>query len=452
MKDDTLESQKIEIAKWLLNPDKQQKLPDEWNQLKERLKKEGLEKIFHEIELPLAPILEEMEKIGIKVDLEILERLSKKMAKELDALVKIIYKKAGAVFNLNSPKQLSEILFEKLKIDTAGVPKTKTGIRSTDAAALEKIKNHPIVDLILQYRELFKIRSTYVEPLKKLAGLDAKHRIHTQFLQTGTVTGRLASQNPNLQNIPILSKWGTELRKAFVAESGYTLASFDYSQIELRVLASVAGDPKMIEAFQNDLDIHILTASQVFNVDTKEVSKDQRRFAKTLNFGIIYGMGPDAFARNTGLTREEAENFISEYFNDFLEVKRWQEKIIDKTRRLGYVENLNGRKRWLPEIISMNQRIAREAERAAINMPIQGLAADIIKLAMIKIARKLKEKNWWNDKTRLLLSIHDELLFEISNDILKEAIALIKNEMESAYKLAIPLKVEAAYGENWAEL
>src|SRR3989338_7856160 len=354
-----LPGKKIEIAKWLLDPDKRQILPEDLSFLENRLKELGLDKIYKDIELPLAPILEEMEKIGIKVDTEILEKLSKEMAKEIDHLVKAIYKKAGDVFNLNSPKQLSVILFEKLKIDTTGVPKTKTGIRSTDAAVLGKIKNRsPVVDLILQYRELFKIRSTYVEPLKKLAEADAKHRIHTQFSQTGTATGRLASQNPNLQNIPILSKGGTELRKAFVAALGYTLASFDYSQIELRVFASVAGDPKMIEAFQNDLDIHILTASQVFNVDTKEVSKDQRRFAKTLNFGIIYGMGPDAFARNTGLTREEAENFFSEYFNYFLEVKRWQEKIIDKTRRLGYVENLNGRKRWLPEIISMNQRIA----------------------------------------------------------------------------------------------
>jgi DNA polymerase-1 len=443
----------IEIAKWLLDPDRNRLLPDDLAFLEARLKELGLEKVYTEIELPLAPILEEMEKIGIKVDLEFLEKLSQTLVKKLDNTAKQIYKKTGTSFNLNSPQQLSEVLFEKLKIDSRGVPKRKTGAFSTDAETLLKIKDrHPIVLLILEYRELFKIHSTYLEPLKELAVQDEKRRIHTQFLQTGTATGRLASQNPNLQNIPVIGEWGKQIRRAFIAEKNYKLASFDYSQIELRVLAAVSRDSKMIEAFQNDLDIHKITASNVYNVPVEKVTPEMRQAAKTLNFGVIYGMGPEAFARQTGYSREEAENFINEYFMDFAEIKRWQEKIIERARQIGYAENLNGRKRWLPAIVSENRRIAAEAERAAINMPIQSLAADIIKLAMIKTAELFKNKKLWQKEVRLLLSIHDELLFEIRDDMLKETIPLIQKTMETAYKLDVPLKVDAACGKNWAEI
>jgi len=425
---------KIEIAKWLLDPDKERVLPDDLVLLEARLKELGLEKIYKEIELPLVKILEEMRNEGIKVDLKLLKKFSKNYAKKINSLEKQIYKKAGFLrggFNINSPKQLSEILFEKLKISKEGVSKTKTGNYSTDVESLLTIQSrHPIVGLILKYREVFKIQSTYIEPLRKLA--DKNQRVHTTFAQTGTATGRLSSQNPNLQNIPPV------IREVFIAEKGYVLVSFDYSQIELRVLASVAKDKKMTEAFKNDLDIHKLTASQVFNVGLKEVTKKQRSFAKTLNFGVIYGMGPFAFARATGLSVMEAEKFIKEYFNDFAEIKLWREKTIEGARKNGYVENLNGRKRWLPEITSFNWRLAGEAERAAMNMPIQGLAADIIKLAMIKAA-KVKG-------ARMLLSIHDELIFEIGKKVLKNKILEIKEIMESAYNLKVPLKVDVAMG------
>lgn len=426
---------KIEIAKWLIDSDKQQILPDDLTLLEARLNDLELNKVYKEIELPLIEILEEMHKIGIKVDVKLLGKLSKKFLKEISSLEKQIYKKSGAVFNLNSPKQLSEILFEKLKISKAGVSKTKTGIYSTDVESLATIKNrHPIVDSILKYREIFKIQSTYIEPLRKLA--DKNQRVHTTFVQTGTATGRLSSKSPNVQNIP------PSVRSVFVAEKGYALVSFDYSQIELRVLASVANDKKMIAAFQKDLDIHKLTASQVFNTDIRKVTKEQRGFAKTLNFGVIYGMGPVAFARSSGLSIEEAKKFIQEYFNDFADIKIWQERTINQARKRGYVENLNGRKRWLPQINSTNNWVAREAERAAINMPIQGLAADIIKLAMIKAAKN----NPPAGGARMLLSIHDELVFEIDKNFLKNKIPEIKKIMESAYNLKIPLKVDVTMG------
>ena len=443
---------KVKIASWLLDPDHPQRLEKmPLETLEEELERQGLKKIFYELELPLVEILKNMRKIGIRVDLSILEKLGKELSKEIAALEKTIYREVGRPLNLNSPKQLSEVLYEKLKIDPAGVPRTKTGLRSTDAESLSLIQSrHSIVPLILNYRELFKIKSTYVEPLRALA--DKNSRVHTTFLQTGTATGRLSSQNPNLQNIPIMSEWGKKLRRAFIAEKNYSLVSFDYSQIELRILASVAGDPKMIEAFNQDLDIHVLTAANVYNVDIQKVTPEMRRLAKTLNFGVIYGMGPEAFARSSGLSREEAQTFIAEYFRDFREIKRWQEKVINQARQTGYVENLNGRRRLLENINSSNRRLAAGAERMAINMPIQGLAADIIKIAMIRVAELFQKEKWRLSKARMLLSIHDELLFEIADDILKKAMSLIQKEMESTFPLKVFLKVESTYGKNWAEL
>ena len=390
-----------------------------------------------------------MQKIGVKVDLNYLARLSKEMDGEIAALVKNIYKLAGGAVNLNSPKQLSKLLFEKLKISDKGIRKTKTGLRSTDVDTLALIKkSHKIVEPILKYREIFKLKSTYVEPLRELA--DKNSRIHTTFVQTGTGTGRLSSQNPNIQNIPITSEWGKKIRATFVAEAGYKIAAFDYSQIELRVLASVSGDKKMIGAFKKDMDIHRLTASQVYNVPTEKVTPEMRHVAKTLNFGVAYGMGSNAFAQVSGLSVEEARKFIKEYYDDFYEVKLWQEKTIQKARQTGYVENLNGRRRWLPNIANPNRRLASADERMATNMPIQGLAADIIKLAMIKVAEKIKTKKW-QKQVRMLLSVHDELVFEIADGIIKDATELIKSEMENAYKILVPLKVEGGYGDNWLE-
>lgn len=440
----------IQIAQWLIDPDKRQKLPSDIDFLKNKLEEYGLKKIFYEIELPLEEILKDMNKVGIKTDRAYLKKLSQELTKKINRLEKEVHEKTGFVFNLNSPKQLSDILFKELGISTKGVSKTKTGVFSTSAENLWPIKDrHPAIPLLLEYRELFKLSSTYVEPLLNLA--DEKKRVHTTFLQTETATGRLSSVNPNLQNIPVIGEWGKKLRRAFIVEKGFSLVSFDYSQIELRILASVSNDREMINAFKNDLDIHALTASKIFNVGIKKVTPEMRRLAKTLNFGIVYGMGPRALAMATDFDFEKAEKFIAEYFEGFPGIKKWQMETLEKARAFGYVENLNHRRRWVPDIVSLISRAQKEAERMAINMPIQSLAADIIKMAMIKIARELERFKWWKTKTRMLLSIHDELLFEINNGILKKAIDLIKSEMESAYQLAVPLKAEVSIGKNWGD-
>lgn len=442
----------INIARWLLHPDNPSAAPTDPSLLEAQIRENGLEKVYWEIEVPLIPILEKMHKTGIKVDVKKLEKLSASLEKEIKSLTKKIYKLAGTEFNLNSPKQLSFILFERLKINENGVGRVKTGARRTDAETLETIKNrHPIIQLILRYRELFKIKSTYVDPLKTMAEADPENRVHTTFIQTGTATGRLSSQNPNLQNIPIFSELGTKIREAFTAEKGYELAAFDYSQIELRILAAESQDEKMMDVFKKDKDIHAATAAKVFHTTAEKVSKEQRRFAKTLNFGIVYGMGPKAFARSAGITNADAKKFIEEYFNNFPNIKKWQKFIIQEVRKKGYAENRNGRKRWLPAINSTDPRLAAEAERAAINMPIQSLAADIIKLAMIRLDRLIQQK-MFGDKLKMLLTIHDELIFEIKKTIIKSAMPLIKKEMELVYDLGVPLKVEAAHGKNWAEL
>lgn len=445
------ETKKIELAQWLLDPDKHQALPGNLAQLEQRLENNGLDIIYRNIELPLVEILEEMHETGIKVDRDYLARLDGELGEEINRLVKDVYKKAGIEFNLNSPKQLSEVLFGKLKINPEGIVKKKTGAYSTDAETLNFLKDrHPIVAPMLKYRELYKLQSTYIHPLRELA--DKNGRVHTTFLQTGTGTGRLSSRDPNLQNIPTAGDWGKKVRRAFVADKGNSLVSLDYSQIELRVLASVAGDPAMIEAFKKGIDIHKLTASNVFNVPLEKVTSEMRSLAKTLNFGVIYGMGPNAFAQTGNISVEEAKKFIQEYFSDFKAIKIWQEKTIIGARKDGFVENLNGRKRFLPGINHPNKRFSSEAERAAINMPIQGLAADIIKLAMIKV-EQLDKKKKWGDKVRPLLSIHDELIFEVDDKIVEAVVPEIKKVMEAAYKLKdVELKVDSAIGKSWSDL
>lgn len=476
----------IGIAFWLLNPDEKEFTPDflckkylhrecspligsGLKQLYEvaskKLKEYKLDKLFYEVEMPLLEILADMELAGIKLDIKFLKNLDKEFSDELESLTKSIYKSAKEVFNINSPKQLGQILFQKLQVDLKGVKKTKGGKISTDVDTLMTIKDrHPIVRHILRYRELFKLQSTYVRPLMELA--DRNKRVHTTYIQTGTATGRLSSQNPNLQNIPVEGESAKEIRKAFIAEKGYKLAAFDYSQIELRVLASLSGDPKMIEAFNNDLDIHKMTAANVFNVPLEKVTSEMRRIAKTLNFGVVYGMGANAFAKTSGLDYAKAKKFIDEYFSDFKNIKEWQERVKAQARKMGFVMNLNGRRRMMLGAVSMFRSEAAEAERAAINMPVQGLAADIIKMAMVKVAEEIKKRGWLNadaspvpqggirgsDKVRMLLTIHDELLFEIREDIIKEAAVLIKKIMESAYELEVPVKVSVKVGERWGEL
>lgn len=409
--------------------------------MRQKIQEYGLEKIFYDLEMPLLKILAAMENIGIKAERKILEKLRADLNEEIQRRESEIYQIIGEKFNLNSPKQLLEVLNRRFNLK----------LKSTAAEKLEALKSEfPIMELILNYREDFKIQSTYVEPLLNLIAADG--RIHTTFHQTGAATGRLSSSEPNLQNIPQESKWASRLRAAFTAAPGFKLISFDYSQVELRILATVSGDKKLEQAFGENKDIHTLVASQVFNVSLNEVTSEMRRLGKTLNFGVVYGMGATAFSRASSSSKDKAAQFIEEYYSDFPRVREWQEEVRQKARTFGYITNLNGRRRWFLNIQDFNPRIQAEAERAAVNMPIQGLAADILKMAMIGVQNFFEEKKWYPVKARLLLSIHDELLFEISDDILELASAGIAAIMESVYKLDAPLKVKSVSGVNWNEL
>ncbi|MBI2640895.1 MAG: DNA polymerase I, partial [Candidatus Sungbacteria bacterium] len=419
--------------------------------LEGKLAQGKLKKVLAEIELPLTPILAEMEKRGILLDRELLKNLSGRVNKELRALTKQIYERAGESFNINSSQQLSRILFEKLNVKTHGLRKTaKGGVISTGATELEKLRDaHPIIKNVLDYRELTKLKTTYIDTLPTLVN-PRTGRIHTTFNQTGTSTGRLSSSNPNLQNIPILSGYGREIRKAFVAEKGFLFVSFDYSQIELRVAAHLADDKKMIEAFQEGLDIHKMTAAEVYNVPLDKVTPELRRAAKTLNFGVLYGMGTQAFSESTGLSREEARKFIDEYFRDFAGIRKYIEETKHFAEERGFAETLFGRRRYIPEIHSPNWQMKREAERMAINAPIQGSAADLVKMAMIKVDEWVKREGL-ESGVRMLLQVHDELLFEIKKEKLKEIAPQIKEIMEGAAKLKTPLVVDVKFGPNWGK-
>ncbi|MDD4761459.1 MAG: DNA polymerase [Candidatus Pacebacteria bacterium] len=415
------------------------------------LKKNNLIKVFNQIEMPLLPILSEMENWGIEIKKEKLERLKEKVREEVNELAKKIYKLAGGEFNINSPKQMGEVLFKKLNIAAKKIKKTAGGAISTSYENLIKIKDeHKIIELILEYREQFKVLSTYIEPIIELT--DKKGRLHTSYLQTGTATGRLSSEHPNLQNIPQGGELAQLLREVFSGGEGKELVSFDYSQMELRILASLSRDDKMIKAFKEGKDIHAATASYVFNVPFEEVDREKRRVAKVLNFGIVYGMGVNAFAESSGLKREEAKKFIEEYFKEFSEIKRWQENIKREARTLGYVTTLNGRRRLVPDLMSSSPRFAAQAERIVINMPTQGLAADVMKIAIIKTKEMLKKEGWWGKEIKMLLTIHDELLFEIEKELIEKAAKKIRKEMEEAFKLSVPLLVEIKKGKNWGEM
>lgn len=420
--------------------------------LRAKLAEGGLKKVLEDIEMPLIHILADMEERGIKLDKEFLGKLATRVDAKIAALTEQIYKHAGERFNINSSQQLSLILFEKLKIKTLGLRKTpKGGVVSTGASELEKLReSHPIVQKVLDYRELIKLKTTYIDTLPALVN-PRTGRIHTTFNQTGTATGRLSSSDPNIQNIPILSEFGREVRKAFVADQGFLLVSFDYSQIELRVAAHLANDIKMIDAFQKGLDIHRMTAAEIYNVPLAEVTPELRRAAKTLNFGMLYGMGSQAFAESTGMSREDAKRFIDEYFHDFAGVRKYIEDTKFFVNENGYVETLFGRRRYIPEIHSSNWQVRREAERMAINMPIQGTATgDIVKLAMIKAAEWIKKEKLENE-IRMLLQVHDELLFEIKEDLVKKVAPKIRFIMEGAAALKVPLVVDVKSGPSWGE-
>ena len=459
----------VHIAAWLMNPDeKDPNLTELSTQVAginiaehpnkkeevlrtlaafftEQMEKSRLMNVFSTIEMPLIRVLAAMEERGIKIDPRVLESLGKEMRGEIDELERKIYASAGGPFNINSPQQISEVLFEKLKLATETKRKTATGQRKTGKDVLSELTDaHPIVPLILQYREVFKVYSSFLEPLREASLLDG--RVHTTYLQTGTSTGRLSSEKPNLQNIPQGSKWAKPLRDAFVATDGFTLISFDYSQLELRLLAHVSHDPTLVSAFMGGEDIHALTASKVFGVPLSEVTQKQRRIGKTLNFGIVYGMGPRLFSKTSGVSMEEAKQFIAEYFKAFPGVSVWQERIKENMKKVGFVENENGRKRWFPKDAAPG-----EFERAGINMPLQGLGADILKLAMIRSSKEIAPLSR-NDSAFLLLSIHDELLFEIRDDLVASLTPRLKAIMEDTYSLSVPLIAEMKMGKKWGTM
>lgn len=428
-----------------------ERLREAFNYVEKQIEEYEMVEVVNQIEMPIIRTLARMERRGIFANEKKLKKLDEEISKAIKEATFKIYKIAGQEFNINSPKQMGEILFDVLKIDDHGVKKTPGGARSTNFEVLDSIRDrHEIIPLIMQYREHFKIQSTYVRPLLGLR--DENGLIHTEFIQTGTATGRISSQNPNLQNIPQESMWSEKLRSTFEAKAGHSFLSFDYSQIELRVLAALARDKNMLEAFRRGEDIHTLTASKVLGIPMEKVQTKDRRLAKTLNFGLIYGMGVSAFQKTSGLPRAEAQNFVNAYFREFSAIKEWQEKIKKETRSLGYVRTMSGRRRYLPDINSGQPRYVAEAERAAINQPVQGMAADVIKMAMVRIGKKIEEEKNLNEGVEMLLSIHDELLFEVRDDMIFIVLPIFKEIMEGAFDLGVPLKVEAARGKDWGHM
>lgn len=416
--------------------------------LEKELENKGLTNLFSKIEMPMVQILSEIELNGVRIDKNALDEYSKVLTAELTSLETTIYELAGENFNISSPKQLGEILFSKLKVGLA-TKKTKTKQNSTSESVLnDLIDQHPIIRQILEYRSLKKLLSTYIDSLPKLIHKKTG-RLHTSFNQATVATGRLSSTNPNLQNIPIRGERGREIRKAFVPDdrSGF-LVSADYSQIELRIMAHLSQDQNMINAFLNNEDIHSATASKIYGVPFHDVSKDMRNNAKTANFGIIYGISAFGLSQRLSISRQEADKLIQGYFSSFPEVRKYINNSILKARELGYVETLTGRRRYLPEILSANANIRGFAERNAINAPIQGSAADIIKIAMINISDRMKSEKI---ASKMILQVHDELVFDAKENELKSLCGIVKYEMENAYKLLVPITADVGYGKNWLE-
>lgn len=464
--------QEVSIALWLINSDisapslddilifSNKKTFEEASiYIFEKLKEKNLDKVFNEIEKPIISAIKKMEEHGILVDKKYFLDLSKGYHKELDKLTAKIYKMAGMEFNINSPKQLGEVLFSKMKIKLNGksAKKSANGGFSTKVSVLEELEeNNPIIKEILAYRELQKLLSTYIDVIPQMAGSD--NRLHARFLQNSTTTGRFSSQDPNLQNLPIKTELGRKIRNGFVAEKEHKLAAFDYSQIELRVAAMLSGDKKMTQIFRDKKDIHAGVASFVFNVPIDKVDSEMRRKAKVINFGIIYGMGVSALRKNLGSTREEAQQFYDNYFNQFSGVRDYLEKVKKFALEHSYTETLFGRRRYFPNINSRIPFLKNMAERTATNAPLQGTAADIIKLAIRYAEEDLKSEGILN-KVHLVLQIHDELVYEIEEPVLEKAEKIIKNAMESVliksylhYKTDIPLIVHSGSGDNFGEV
>jgi DNA polymerase-1 len=410
------------------------------------LKEQGLWKLFTEVELPLTPVLMGMERNGVALDIDLLKEMSRRLGEQLAKLEKDIYDNVGHQFNINSPQQLSSVLFEELKLPTAR--KTKGGY-STGAAVLEELRGvHPVVGFILDYRQLSKIKSTYIDALPGLVN-PKTGRVHTSFNQTRTATGRLSSSDPNLQNIPVRGEMGREVRQAFIAPQGSLLLSADYSQIDLRALAHLSQDQSLTSAFRHDEDIHRATAAQVFGVEPEKVTPEMRRTAKTVNFGVIYGMSDYGLEQASGLSREEAAAFIAAYFEKYPGVKRYLESTKAKARKDGYVQTILGRRRAIPEINHANRQLREAAERMAINMPVQGTSADIIKVAMIDLDREIARREL---KSKMLLQVHDELIFEVPQAEVDQMSRLVPELMTSAITLSVPLKASVKTGPNWGAL
>lgn len=457
------EVKKIAVALWVLRSDITNPTLDDILQFAKtrdfdkarenifaELKRCDLARVYEKIELPLIPIIAQMKERGILIDKKYLKELSERYHKTLSSIEKKIFESAGEEFNINSPKQLGAILFDKMGLAAKGLKKTAGGARSTRESELAKLKEaHPIIESILEYREIQKLLSTYIDNLPDMA--DKNDRIHAEFNQAGTTTGRFSSANPNVQNIPTKNSMGTEVRNAFVAGEGSMLAAFDYSQIEIRVLAALSCDKTLMEVFKTGGDVHAEVASRVFGVPEKEVTKEMRRKAKVINFGIIYGMGVNALKETLGGTRAEAQEFYDHYFETFPKVADYFENVKHGAAKNGYTETYFGRRRYFSDIRSTIPYIRAGAERMAMNAPLQGTAADIIKMTMVKTDEALKKEGLL-EKVRLLLQVHDELVYEIDEDVLARAGKIIVNAMERAVEFPVPLIVSSASGKRWGDL
>jgi DNA polymerase-1 len=418
---------------------------------KDDLKRIAGEKLLEEIDMPLTPVLASMEMEGILIDLPFFKKMSDEMTKRLAEIEKQIFDSVGKTFNVNSTQQLSDVLFKNLGLEPPDRGrKTASGHYSTAASVLEMLHGkHPVVDWVLEYRELAKLKSTYLDALPLQVDANTG-RVHTSYSQIGAVTGRLSSNNPNLQNIPIRTETGRKVRNGFIASEGKALLAVDYSQIELRIVAHMAQDEEMLAAFRADEDIHSTTAGAIYGVGTEAVTSEMRRHAKAINFGLIYGMSPFGLTRSTDLTLAESQNFVDAYFEKFPGVKKYLDEIKKQAAEQGYVETLLGRRRYFPALQgSPNAMIKNREEREAINAPIQGTAADIMKIAMLKVPLALEKANL---KAKMLLQVHDELVLECPKDELDQAAKIVKETMANAYQLDIPLSTEAKYGDNWGQM
>jgi len=458
---------KFSIGLWVINSDlttpsledilnfaKTESFDEAKKVILEEIKKRKLEKVFNEIEVPLMPIVDQMNKNGVKIDVKYLAELSKKYHKELSKLESAIWKMAGEEFNINSPKQLGTILFDKMGLVPKNQKKTAGGAKSTKESELEKLREEsPIIDSILKYRELQKLLSTYIDAIPGLVADDG--RLHATFLQAGAATGRMASQNPGLQNIPIKTELGKNIRYAFIAEKGNKLVAFDYSQVELRIAAFLSGDEKLIQIFKEGKDVHTAVAAQVFNVPPELVDKEMRRQAKVINFGILYGMGVNALKTNLGTDRATAQKFYNDYFQTYSNLAWYLDKVKADTERLGYTETFFGRRRYLPGIKSKLPFIKAMAERMAINAPIQGTEADIVKVAMLHVDAFIK-KNGYEKEVRLILQVHDELVYEIKEELVKKVSPEIKKILENIIDpketSGVICTTEVAIADNWGEM